>query len=286
MKTQVASSNPRRRLLLSLLAIFLLLSSTYLIVLVLLPSLALPVIVGLSTVTVIFLTHRWFANLSQQLQIHSVLLNQELQKQNAMINLTPLLRGVFVPFGQWAMEPVHLFNLLAHIQSTETNVLVECGAGASTLIIGNLLRQKGQGHIFSLEENLEWHRFMSRHIESQNLGSHVTLVHAPLEPYAINGEDLVEWYSMERAKEVLSQIDHIDVLIVDGPKSISALSRFPALPVFLPKINSDTLLILDDVNRSHEQAVLSEWQKLCALEIDLHREAERHQAYVRIRDAS
>lgn len=286
MNTQVASSNPRRRLLLSLLAIFLLLSSTYLIALALLPSLALPVIVGLSTVIVIYMVHRWFANLNQQLQIQSVLLNQQLQKQNAMINLTPLLQGAFAPFGQWAMEPVHLFNLLAHIQSTKTNVIVECGAGASTLMIGNLLRQKGQGRIFSLEEDLDWFRFMSRHIDSQDLSSHVTLVHAPLEPCAINGESLVEWYSTERVNEALSSVDHIDVLIVDGPKSMTALSRFPALPVFLPKINSDTLLILDDVNRSQEQTVLSEWQKLCALEIDFHGEAERHQAYAKIRDIS
>lgn len=284
MKTQVASSNPRRRLLLSLLAIFLLLSSTYLIALVLLPALALPVIVGLSTATIIFLIHRWFANLNQQLQIQSVLLNQELQKQNAMINLTPLLQGAFVPFGQWAMEPVHLFNLLAHIQSTETNVIVECGSGASTLMIGNLLRQKGQGRIFSLEEDLEWYRFLSRHIDLQDLSSHVTVVHAPLEPYTINGQGMVEWYSIERVNGTLSDVDHIDLLIVDGPKSTSALSRFPALPVFLPKINPDTLVVLDDVNRSQEQTVLSEWQKLCTLKIDFHREAERHQAYAKVRD--
>lgn len=280
------ANNPKRRKLLGLLAIFLLLNCAYLVASVLVPSLALPVIIGLSCVIIIFLVHRWYADLNKQLQKQSVLFNQEFQKQSAMINLTPLLQGAFVPFGQWAMEPIHLFNLLTQLQATKTDVIVECGAGASTLMIANLLRQKGQGRIFSLEEDLEWYRFMSRHIATQHLGEYVTLVHAPLEPHAIDGENAVEWYSIERVNEILYHVDHIDVLIVDGPKSTTMLSRFPALPVFLSKMKSDTLVVLDDVNRLQEQTVLSEWQKLCALEIDFHREADRHQAYIKIRDVS
>lgn len=276
------ANSPRRRRLLGLLAIFCLLNCAYLIAHWLIPSLAFPVVVGLSTVIILVLMHRWFTNLNRRLDANSEWFRREMMKQQAMINLTPLLQGAFVPFGEWAMEPVHMFDLLSHVRAAKVDVIVECGSGTSTLMLGNLLRQKGKGRLYSLEEDMEWYQFMARHIQEQGLRDWVTLVHAPLEPYKVNDDSTVEWYSTARVNEVLADVVQLDLLIVDGPKSASTLSRFPALPAFRSKITSTTLIVLDNVNRLHEQAVLAEWQKQYTLEIDYNLEADRHQAYIRV----
>lgn len=283
----MSNVNLPARLLLSCVGIFLVIVSAFVVLETLYSPLALPITIGISSIILALLVHRWYADLYKrnhdlERRIHA--LHRALSRQEAVINVMPMLGGVFVPLGPWAMEPTHLFNLLGWLLPVDARVVVECGAGASTLAIGNLLRQKGRGHIYSFEEDPKWYEVISRQVDAQDLNRYVTVVWAPLEPYAVNRAETVEWYAMDQVNTVLSAIDLIDLLIVDGPKSVRPLSRFPALPVFHSKCNAETLIVLDDVNRSQEQLVLSKWQDTCTLEVDIHQDADRHQAHIRIRD--
>ena len=236
--------------------------------------LAYPATIGAATAIVVLLMRRW--------RVAPPLYDNELQKIVAMINLTPVLKGSYLPFGDYAMEPVHLFHLLSRLQAMEPDVIVECGSGTSTLLIGNLLRQKERGHVFSLEDDYDWYRLMCRQVELHDLGSRITLVYAPLEQRDFGVGDASDWYSSRSVERALETVDHLDVLIVDGPKSQTDLARFPALPFLLPKMTPDTLIVLDDVNRPQEQLVLSRWQAMQELEVEYRRDAHRHQAFLRV----
>lgn len=272
--TNMLPVGSRQRLILGLAAIVLAIIVAYFVADSLYEPLAYPIAIGTATAIVVFLVRRW--------QVKPPPCDSELQKIIAMINLTPLLKGSYLTFSDYAMEPVYLFDLLSRFQTTDIDVIVECGSGTSTLLIGNLLCQKGRGHLYSLEDDFEWYKLMLGQIKLHNLDSTVTLVYAPLEERDFGAGALSKWYSPEILAQALVAVNHIDVLIVDGPKSQTDLARFPALPFFLSRITPHTLIVLDDVNRQAEQLVLSKWQEMENLEVEYRRKAHRHQAYLRL----
>lgn len=251
------------------------------------PEFANAITFGLLAIVLLFFSYRWYVDLRvriQSIQAMSVSISRDIEKQRAIANLMPLMRGNFFPFGTWAMEPVYLLDLLASMQAGKVDTVVECGAGVSTLLIGNLLKQKGQGHIYSLEEDSEWCDLVIRSAEEQHLEDYVTVVHAPLEPYTASSMFAGKWYSLSCAGAILDKISSIDFLIVDGPKTSESLSRFPALPVFVQKCDTHTRIVLDDTNRVQEQCVLGVWQETYRLAISFDQRAERHQAHITLED--
>lgn len=195
------------------------------------------------------------------------------------VNLQSMLGETFVPYSKWAMEPGSLLNLLAAIQYNDYRTVVECGAGLSTVMIGKLLKQLGRGHIFALEDDERWHAVMSAAVAKEDLEDYVTLLYAPLEKNPESGE---LWYSQAAAQRILDSVDIVDLLIVDGPKSIATLSRMPTLPTFASKLSHKSLVVLDDSKRESERQVLKHWQERFKLDIEPRRESLRGQAYIRI----
>ena len=270
------------RLAIGLLGVFLLVNLVYLAIERVYEPLAIPVTLGVVSVVVLYLVHRWDTKPPIYDRELRKLANQ-LQGLAAVVNLVPILRGSFLPFGCWAMEPSCLLRLMSHIQSERPDVIIECGSGLSTLLVGSLLRQNRRGHLYSAEEDEAWHRLMSQLIEDHNLDDYVTLIHAPLEPYAVGDAVEVEWYRTGDLSRGLASVERADVLLIDGPKTVETLSRYPALPFFSSLVDEQTLILLDDVNRAEEQSVIEEWQSLYCLRIDIDRTAERHQAYIHMK---
>ncbi|MEZ4539065.1 MAG: class I SAM-dependent methyltransferase [Chloroflexota bacterium] len=206
-------------------------------------------------------------------------LENENRELRAFINLQPLFGKTFVPYGFWAMEANNLQSLLSTIQYNGYRTVVECGAGVSTLLIGNLLRQLGQGHIFSLEEDEKWHAVMTSAIVHEGLADYVTVLHAPLEANADSG---AAWYSLVVARQILEQAEQIDLLLVDGPKSIATLSRYPALPFFTPALHQHSLIVLDDSKRTNELAVIKKWGEVLKIDVQQVNQSLRGQAHIRL----
>ncbi|NLE45717.1 MAG: hypothetical protein GX620_13425 [Chloroflexi bacterium] len=257
-----------------LLAVFASVNVVYFVARTIYEPLAFPTSIGLATTMIVLIMRRWHREPPQY--------DQELRKLTSMVNLMPLMHETFLPFGQWAMEPEGLVTLLSHIQFHQPRVIVECGSGLSTLLIGNLIKQNRSGHLYSVEEDENWHRTMSNLIDDQGLGEWITLVHAPLKPYPVSDGHEVKWYCTEVLKQALSTVDRIGLLIVDGPKTVDHLSRFPALPYFASMVNDKTLLVLDDANRPQEACVIDEWQKRYSLSVKMHGGPKRQQAYIRV----
>ena len=267
----------RTRLLLSLGAIFASICIIYRVVLFFAPIWASPVAIALTGCWIIFLMHRW--------QRVPADYSSEFADLAAMITIQPLREKVFLPFGQWAMEPASLLQIINYIQIHQCESVVECGSGLSTLIIGALFQQNQRGHIISLEEDPEWHEIMSNMLAEQGLNSYVTLISAPLQPYNSSGEETL-WYSREHLAVIFQEFSHLDLLIIDGPIASSSASRYPALPEFEPLIDDQTLIILDDSNRPREQNILETWKQMYDLDIEFRNRSKRGQAYIHFRRGS
>ncbi|MBP6016002.1 MAG: class I SAM-dependent methyltransferase [Candidatus Promineofilum sp.] len=207
-------------------------------------------------------------------------LENENRELRAFINLQPLFGKTFLPYGLWAMEADNLQNLLSTIQYNDYRTVVECGAGVSTLLIGSLLRQLGRGHIYSLEEDEKWHAVMTSTIVHEGLADYVTILHAPLEN---NPDSGAPWYSLVGAQQILERAGHIDLLLVDGPKSVATLSRYPALPFFASSLNQSSLIVLDDSKRKNELAVVARWGEALQIDVQQLNRTLRGQAHIRLR---
>jgi predicted O-methyltransferase YrrM len=69
-----------------------------------------------------------------------------------------------------------------------------------------------------------------------------------------------KWYSADTVTAHLPDV--IDMVFVDGPPSaVQRLSRYPALPVLLPRLRSGSMVLLDDAHRPDEQEILRLWQE-------------------------
>jgi len=157
----------------------------------------------------------------------------------------------------WAIAPDLALTLVMLLLERKPSSVVEFGPGVSTLVIGYLLEKSGQGRLVSFEHeerNLESQR---AEIKRHKLESVVTVVHAPLKQTTIAGKKW-NWYSANTVKAHLPNV--IDMVLVDGPPAaVGPLSRYPALPVVLPRLRAGSVILLDDAHRSNEQAILRLW---------------------------
>lgn len=264
------------RLVVGLFGVFVMVWLFYLFLLLVLPQGALAGCIALGSCIIVYFLYRW--------QVKPPQYHHQLSEIRALALLAPLTRGAFLSFGGYSMEPDALLQIVHHIQTRKLEAIVECGSGVSTIIIGNLLRQNQKGHLFSVEDDKNWFDFVSGLLTQQDLGRWVTLVYAPLQEYGWTDTGAA-WYDIGKLQVAFQSLDHIDLLLVDGPRSIHELSRVPALSFFRPWMDSSSLVILDDAFRSHEQAVLATWQRDFEIDVNIQSWTARGQAYVQIRQS-
>lgn len=268
---QILKSGSRNRLVFFLAIITLSFALLFFVTRALDERLALMASVAWATLLIIYLMYRW--------RSIPPIYDPQLIELRHLIELQSLMGGAFLPFSVWAMAPNDLFQLVSTIQIQRYGIIVECGSGVSTITIGRLLRQLGIGHLYSLEEDKAWYEMMVATLAAEGLTGVVTLIYAPLELY--QGAD-AEWYALEQVRQVRAGAGHIDLLLVDGPKSVSTYSRYPALPVFVAQLDGSSLIVLDDTRRPGETAVLERWSREFQLRFEDQSDSPRGQAYIRL----
>ena len=156
-------------------------------------------------------------------------------------------------------------RLLRHICRTmrrRTGVeILECGSGASTVLMG-ILAERYNCRVISLEHNATWASHMQALLSRYRLGR-AQVLHAPLRPYA--GADYV-WYTWPTtlSEKVFS------VVVCDGPPARTPGGRFGLLPVVDSSLADDCLIILDDTQRLCEQQAIARWGQLRRLQTRSH----------------
>lgn len=263
------------RLAAGLLATFFTTLAVYSLAELILPNSGSPLAIAVVGSLVVYFLYRWRAEPPTY--------DYELREIRALAILSSFQLGRPLNFNDRALEPEALLALLDRIQASNAQTIVECGSGVSTILIGSLLRHRGTGHLYSLENDEHWHRVVSRLVATEHLENYVTVALAPARPYPFMGANF-EWYDVDKAGQALGAISHIDMLLVDGPESKHELSRAPALSFLRPQVDKDSIIVLDDAKRAHEQAVLETWQDEFDVAIELRAGTRRGQAYVKLPD--
>ena len=152
------------------------------------------------------------------------------------------------------MKPAGLLAVLNEIAFAEPRLVVECGAGVSTLFVARLLRQRERGRLVTVEHDAGWADWIARTLRAEGLDALAAVVHAPL---ADDG-----WYEREPLQAALGD-EPVGLLLVDGPPADRPgreLARAPALPFFLPRLEPRAAVVLDDVWRAGEREVVARWE--------------------------
>jgi predicted O-methyltransferase YrrM len=133
------------------------------------------------------------------------------------------------------------------IRTHEPEVVVECGSGASTVLLAKLQSRRYRGGMFSLEHDDAFADRTRGMLAANGLHDVVTVC-----PLGQNGG--WQWYTL------LPDIDRVDMLVVDGPPARTArLARYPALPLLRKQLGDHGIVVLDDVHRHDERMILRRW---------------------------
>lgn len=173
------------------------------------------------------------------------------------------LRGILRPraplpaFRDWAASPDVLHWLVERVLSQRPALVVECGSGASSLVLGYAMQKVGSGKVIALEHDAGYAETSMRRVAEHGLDDVVEIRHAPLTPWRKDDTDPESpWYCLDAVKD----LDEVGVVFVDGPPGkLGPLVRYPAFPVLLPHCADDVVFVLDDTVRAAEVEVSDRW---------------------------
>lgn len=177
----------------------------------------------------------------------------------ALLDLRALLepRAPLPPLRSWAASPDAIQWLVERLWATRPSLIVECGSGVSSILLGYAVQKLGTGRIVALEHDKNFADESMRRLRDHGLEDVVEVRYAPLTPWRRDGDDREWlWYDVEALKD----LEGIGLVFVDGPPGdLGPLARYPAVPALLPHASSEVVFALDDANRPDEWAVSSRW---------------------------
>lgn len=178
--------------------------------------------------------------------------------------LRPLLdTGGYLPWSSGAMRASGLVTICNEIVLGGRRRVVELGAGTSTVLLARLLREQGGGATLdAIEHDEPWAAWVGERLAQEGLESVARVTLAPLEPHPLAWGGL-PWYAQGPLAAALEGAP-VELLLVDGPPAFDearAHARYPALSAVAPFLAPDAVVVLDDVVRDGEAAVLERWER-------------------------
>ena len=150
--------------------------------------------------------------------------------------------------GGWAITPDLCLWLIEYVRREKPELVVELGAGSSTVILGTALQRfSSNGRLVSVESG-ELYSDSATVLAAEWGLDNVEVRHAPLEG---------RWYR----RSSLADLHDIDLLLVDGPPGIAGQqTRYPAVCLF-PRLSASGVVVLDDAARPEEALAVRRWIK-------------------------
>ncbi|MGW6279054.1 class I SAM-dependent methyltransferase [Kribbella sp. NPDC055071] len=178
----------------------------------------------------------------------------------ALLDLRAMLqpRALMPQLRNWAASPDVLRWLAEYVASHRPELIVECGSGASSLVMGYAVQKAGFGRVISLEHDADYAEASARRVVDHGLQDVVEVRHAPLTPWAGPDEQTWNWYDLTAVKD----LHGIGLVFVDGPPAgTSRLARYPAMPVLLSHCADEVAFVLDDTIRAEEVEISNRWMQ-------------------------
>jgi predicted O-methyltransferase YrrM len=149
--------------------------------------------------------------------------------------------------------------LVSELRQRAPGLVVELGAGVSTVLVAEALRRNGNGRLVTLEHDAYWAGYARGELARRGLEAWAEVRHAPLEPLRLEASGEQPWYALGAVQDLAG----IDLLIVDGPpRRVAPLARYPALPVLRDKLAPGALVFVDDADRESEVRTVELWGSL------------------------
>ena len=165
--------------------------------------------------------------------------------------------SILPPFRGWAISPDFASVILKKIRHNKLEMIIECGSGVSTLIIAYLLKQRGSGHLYTLEHDKVYAEKTRQQLLRNDLTDYVTIIEKEMSNYKLNNKEWL-WYNISDLDEDLK----VDLLIVDGPPfQIQPKSRYPAIPLLNKYLKNQAIVLIDDCNREDDKSVVEQWTR-------------------------
>ncbi|GAB3598301.1 hypothetical protein GCM10027446_28170 [Angustibacter peucedani] len=164
----------------------------------------------------------------------------------------PALRG-------WAMSPDLLLVVLELVRQRRPRLVVELGAGSSTLWLAHVAERLGlDTRVVTLEHDAGWADKVQRVLDEQGVGSRSQVRLAPLTEQPV-GEGTGSWYAPSGWQDLAD----VDLLLVDGPPAgDDPEARMPAVPLLAQRLSAQAVVVMDDAGRPGEQRVADAWEAL------------------------
>lgn len=186
-------------------------------------------------------------------------LAQTYRQIEALLMLTKCLplRHPLPPMRGWAVSPDLALLLHELVHTHAPALVVELGAGVSTLVLGYALESAGAGRLIAFEHDAGHAQRSADLVRRHGLEGRVEVVHAALQETRLGGEAW-QWYGPEVEETLVGQ--RARLVFVDGPPgSLQPLARYPARRRLAPFLADDAIVVLDDVARPDEWAITERW---------------------------
>ncbi|HEY8453874.1 MAG: class I SAM-dependent methyltransferase [Micromonosporaceae bacterium] len=165
-----------------------------------------------------------------------------------------LPRAPMPPSGQWALDPSGLLELLSRVPRDRPSLVLELGSGTSTVWLAYALERSG-GRLVSVDHDPGYGQRTRDLLERHELSKVAEVRDAPLREVTVGGQER-RWYDPTAFADVAG----VDLLFIDGPPGATGpLARYPALPLLLPRLAPEALVVLDDAHRPDEQETVRRW---------------------------
>jgi len=157
----------------------------------------------------------------------------------------------------YMIAPSVLLVAMERLLDKPNQLIVECGAGISSVVLGYIIKQNGSGQVLSREHDEEYVPLAKERIARRGLSDYVEIIHAPLKEYSFHSKTWL-WYDTGCFFPMLKA--QIDFVLVDGPPgNIQYMSRYPALPLLIDHLSDHCTLLIDDFARTDEKEMARKW---------------------------
>lgn len=197
----------------------------------------------------------------QQITHKLGLLHDHVSETQGFVQLSRFNDAYPLPFGGgWALTADAAAVLVREIALNRPRTIVELGSGVSTQLIGRMLKEAGEGKLYSLDHEAGWAGQTRRHIQASGLADYVEVLDAPLAKQQFQGREF-NWYQIP---DQVRKLENIDLIVIDGPPQSLApggTPRYPALPAFIAQLAPGAMIYIDDAKRPQEQEMIAMWLK-------------------------
>lgn len=163
-----------------------------------------------------------------------------------------LLNSLVYHWGNagWSSDCSYLKRLLLEIMQRENLVILECGSGLTTLLLG-IVADRQQHRIIACEHLHDWQHRMADILTKEGI-KNAEVLWCPLIDYGV-----FDWYDTTKINLMPNTL--VDLVICDGPPGQTRGGR-SGLPYLLSTQFRDRCLILvDDTHRTSDKEILHQW---------------------------